>query len=217
MFLQQQTTNVFATPVPWLLDICIDCTCSISDSDFKTMQQEIVNLLLNIHRRSQFLKGYPSDFVSITAFETPDKIFGPSQPIEIVKMDNPQLLKGLCQWINSLKNDGGPTALYDAIVIGVKKLAQLDSKLPKQYLKVVLAVTDGMDNGSKTSCSSLPFPNSANIHLAVIGVGSSGRSELSKLAQKATSTHSIHKFDELFNAISISLANVIQQTTTVLR
>lgn len=215
MLQQSELLAVFNTPIPWIVGLCIDCTISISDRNFKTMKSEIINFLANIHYRAGRLQGLPSDFVSVTAFKDSDDIYGPSRPIDIVKMDMAGNVNELCGWVDRLKNTGRATALYDAIQISAQELVSIDNRLPHRYLKVVIAVTDGIDNDSSISCGNLPFPNNQGIHLAVIGVGSEGKSELARIKNKATSTHSISEFSDLFEAISIALTRIIHSKTTI--
>lgn len=215
MEIQRTEMALFKVPVPWLLGICFDCTVSISETDFRTAQQELVNFILNVHRRATFLPQLPSDFISVTAFKDKNKIFGPSAPLNVVKMDRQDHVVGLCQWINSLKRDGASTALYDAIAIASQELVTIDQRLPYQYLKVILAITDGEDNDSRTSLSNLNYFNSTNLNLAVIGVGNSTSSELRRLGQYATSVHSISRFADLYKAITISVRTVIERTQSI--
>ncbi|MBR8826771.1 MAG: hypothetical protein DSM107014_02520 [Gomphosphaeria aponina SAG 52.96 = DSM 107014] len=111
VILHQKEVGVFNVPVPWLLSIVIDCTASISVRDFQIAQQEIKHFLINVHKRAYQLSGLPADFVSLTAFKDKNHIFGPSSPLNVVKMDKPEYVAALCQWIDRLQRDGGATVL----------------------------------------------------------------------------------------------------------
>ncbi|AKV71177.1 VWA domain-containing protein [Microcystis panniformis] len=211
MQLYHREVQAFQIPVPWLLGVTVDCTASISNRDFAIAKDQLIKFLVATHLRGRSLPGLPSDFVSVTAFKDRRNIFGPPQPLNVVKMDNESHVAALCQWVNNLRNDGGSTALYDAIKIASSELVAMDSYLPYQYLKLVLAITDGGDNNSNTRLQDLSYFLNSNLCLSVIGVGSSASSQLSSISRYATSTHSIGNFGDLYQAMTISLGVVIER------
>jgi len=71
-----------------------------------------------------------------------------------------------------------------------------------------MAITDGEDNNSRNSLNDLHYFEDIDVHLVVIGVGSSSARELRNLSRYATSTHSIDHFDDLFHAMSIAIEKV---------
>lgn len=211
MDLIARESQAFSVPVPWLLGICFDCTASIDRRQFETAQKELINFLLNTHVRAA-QSGRP-DLVSLTAFKAKREAFGPPQPLDLVDMRSRPHVMALAGWIASLKNDGGGTALYDAIRIASAELQRFDQRLPLQFLKVVMAITDGQDTCSEAKLRDLAYFNSTDLHLAVIGVGSSATREISQLAPYATSTHTIDNFGDLYRALTVSIEGVIQRQT----
>jgi|SRR5215208_2662438 len=212
---EQREISVFEVTVPWILGMCIDCTVSISDKDFEAMQGGIKDFLLNVHRRSYDLPDLPSDFIALTAFKDKDEIFGPPSPLREVKMDQSGHVDALCQWVDRLKNDGKATALHDAIVIASDEVQEIDSRLANDYLKIIVAITDGEDNDSRTPLSQLQYFRTTDLHLAVIAAGNTASPELRALDKFATSTHAIDRFDELFYAITITVEEIIEKTVRI--
>ena len=213
MQIYKRQIELYDMPVPWLLGICFDCTVSINERDFATAQDEVALFLGNVHRRSHMLPGLPSDFVSMTAFKDCDDIFGPPAPISLVKMDDRDHVGALCGWVKRLKRDGRKTALYDSIRIASGELLEIDRRLPANYLKVVLAITDGQDNDSRYTLDELSYFNKTDLNLAVIGVGDDSAAELKRLSRYAASSHGIGRFEDLYKAITLSIRTVIDRHT----
>jgi len=211
MEIYERQVSILRVPVPWLLGICVDCTVSISERDFATAQRELTRFLQTVHQRSYDLPGLPSDFVSLTAFKEKDKIFGPRPPLHLVKMDQASHVGALCNWVMSLSRDGSATALYDAVRVASSELVDVDRQLPHNYLKVVIAITDGEDNDSRTTLDELRYFATTSLSLAVIGVGDGSNAELKRLGRYAASVYRIDGFGDLFEAITVSIASVIDR------
>ena len=208
---RKRKVGVYRVPIPWLIGVCFDCTASISDRDFRTMKEELVTFLANVHYRAHDLKGHPSDFVALTAFQGKNDIHKPGKPLGVVQMSQGPDVEALADWIGQLKNDGGSTAVYDAVEITAKRLNNIDRQLRNPRLKVVLAVTDGKDNDSRNSSSDLSFFNVTDLNLSVIEVGTS--SKLRRLRRYATTTHRISGFEDLFHEISVAIRQVIEEVS----
>lgn len=208
---RKREVGVYRVPVPWLIGVCFDCTASISGRDFRTMKEELVTFIANVHYRAHELEGHPSDFVALTAFQGRNDIYKPAKPLGVVKMDQRRHVEALADWIGGLKNDGGSTAIYDAVEITAKRLNGIDQQLRNPRLKIVLAVTDGKDNDSMNSSSDLSFFNVTDLNLSVIEVGTS--SKLRKLRRYATTTHRIIGFEDLFHEISVAIQQIIEKVS----
>ncbi len=211
----RETTALFRVPVPWLLAVCFDCTLSIPREQFPVAKRELCNFLFNVHRRARLLPRQPSDFLSVVAFEDQRKVYGPRPPLQVVKMDQASHVGALCDWVSNLKREGRRTALYDAVRVGSGIVDQLDRRLPHRYLKVVVAITDGEDNDSRTRLEELGFFARKSSNLAVIGVGGASNGAIRELGPYATSTHEIGDFGGLYRALTITMTRVVQHRRTV--
>ena len=192
-------TEVFEIPVPWLLGICLDCTKSISQPQFRVAQNKLTQFLLAVHRRST--QSYPPDLVALTAFKDHRQIFGPDRT-PVVSMDRAGEVGAMCDWVSALRADGRLTALYDAVVIAAAELVEIDEWLRYEFLKTVIVITDGINNDSKASLDDLSFFENSSINLAVIGVGNACHSQLKSLERYAAITYGIHGFEGLMDAMT---------------
>lgn len=130
------------------------------------------------------------DFISITGFgSTVDK------PLTLTQDE-----KTINAYVDAMQ-PVGKTALYDGVIAGIEQLKKING------IKVLVVLTDGEDNRSKSSLEDvISKAESANTQIFVIGLGDVNKSNLEQIANSTNGeffyTNSSSSLDYIYGKIS---------------
>lgn len=195
--------------LPWRLNILLDVSGSMDGAPLATAKKGIETFLANVARRN-----HPGDWATASCFSgyvntKGERLYYWTMD-SYCRMDSMGSVRALSAFVSRWHAVWHGTALYDAIVEASRDLLAHVRRLGTHAIDVVIAVTDGEDNGSQRDPQSIGYPND-NLSLGLIGVGRNALSELRRLEGQATSTHHIRDFGDLYGAMFATLGVVIER------
>jgi uncharacterized protein YegL len=202
------TFTVPALALPVVINLLLDASSSVSESDFRIANQTVAKFAEACYYRSQINPREPADWIAVNWFG------GHNTKVEYVGTPfiNCSDLSKMALLSRGLESLAHPkyqhTAIYDALATATDQVLRRDSMLPKDYLKVVVLVTDGEDNDSSPQAINRirqHYPSDA-VYLALVGVGSTARVE--DLQRHAAQVTRIDNFGELLGALLVILQAV---------
>lgn len=192
------TVGTALAHVPKIQVLVLDASSSISEEDFNKEKVAAVKLIYAYHERAKLYEGRRADWVAVTFFGGDDD-FGAT---EFVKCDDTASVLALMETVASYRHPKyGSTAIYTAVLKATLLCGQKDRTLPGTYMKNLIVVTDGADNGTNKEARRLVdklFPNPA-FNLFVVGVG--GDAQVASFRGVADQILPVKDFDALLAAL----------------
>lgn len=184
---------------PAIYDVILDGTGSMSEEHFRASCKAVAALADRLYDRALRRPGQLSDWLAVNYFGGPDDFEGTI----FINCSDRKSLDKLKEWLLTKQHPKyGKTAIYSAIGHGLLEVMDHDSKLPGYFVKMLIVITDGEDNGSpaplKQEIKQL-FPNT-DLHLIVIGVGD-GAKAAQEFKDDANHIETLSSFDKLADAL----------------
>jgi hypothetical protein len=156
--------------VPMITVLLVDGTGSITQDDFNLEKVAAVKFGVFYYARSQVNPLARSDWLAINFFGNRELYAG----TETIKCDDEEVLaKNLSSVVAYPHPKSDATAIYTAIARALLEANEIDKKLPGEYIKNIIVVTDGLENQSDPQMKELvrkSFPNNY-VNLFMVGVG----------------------------------------------
>ncbi|CAK0781108.1 putative VWFA domain-containing protein [Gammaproteobacteria bacterium] len=183
-----------------LVNIVIDGTVSVTDSDFDREKQAVINFLDGCYAKAQSRPGLLTDFVSVNIFGGKDQYRG----FPFINCNNHVEIMNLTSELTRYKHPKYvSTGIYSAIQKGIYELQIKRKILPRQYiyLKTLVVVTDSRDKDSpndvKDKVTNYDRGLCDDVFFYLIGIGAGGQLGIQEFNNVADKTLLIGSFGDL--------------------
>lgn len=202
--LSSQTFAQSGQYFPAMVNLVLDRSKSMEERDFRIMLQVVAEFAEVLHTRAALHPGEWADQLTVNLFGGYLRS-NDYQELPFINCSQVAQIALLEDELTTMVPKYGYTAIYNAIVRGTNQMIDQDQKLPGDYLKMLIVVTDGKDNDSAEAAkrSVREFYPNDTILLVVVGVGN--EAHVDEFKNDADLVIHLNQFDELLATLTLLL------------